>query len=344
MKRSLSCILIAAAFVLISGRAFADQSAAGGYWVDDIYLPISTTSSTGNVSNVPAECMAGNCEQPVDAGNVFSQGYGYSDSGSPMLGVYAESTSRVTSQYGPYASSSAETLNHFTVQPGTAGLASGDTLRMILNLQLDGLLQARSTGRPNYGDTKVDVWGHFSITDPASGHREGEAWVVDTPVSFDMSATSQAGSSGAYYTGPENSTGSWDYRWEASTNTGMNPWVSDTGGTYNNADGGVSVSTLNFNTGSLPLTFDVIVGNEYEVNADLNAYSWANGDASSKADFLHTFKMTDLAALDSSNSGIAIQWEHPAQNAAVPEPSTLLLMSSGLAGVAALRRKFRKTA
>ncbi len=99
--------------------------------------------------------------------------------------------------------------------------------------------------------------------------------------------------------------------------------------------GGDGSDSYTLDTHQLTRTFLAIIREKYDISGNVWAYSTATGGAWSTVDFSNT-----LAGTITSSDGVLLAWD--VAPSAVPVPPSLLLLAPGLAGLAVLRRRFKK--
>ena len=294
-------------------------------------------SETGSVSYNDFPTFSGSpIGLSLDSGHSVAFTSGYASAADRVL---RGSASVISSGAGFSESwSKGDIRNSFTVLPGSSDLALGDTARIRLNVRLDGSLSATGRSWPGSGHGFPHMQAGLSIKDPLVKYDTGEGWYTPKSVSFGADADIDAGPVNKdYWSHSFASDLSWS--WGASTNTGID--LSDGGSnrvTSSSEDTDVS-HNFYFDTGMLHLEFDAIVGHTLDFEAYLDVFSFADGIGSALSKFDTTF---GPSIIDPNGTGTQIVWLLEEPTSSVPEPSTLLLLGTGIAGLGFLR-KLRKS-
>ncbi|NLF31039.1 MAG: PEP-CTERM sorting domain-containing protein [Planctomycetes bacterium] len=262
-------------------------------------------------------------------GESYCWAHGRADAAALDLGVRATALS--TPQNGRFSDVRVytEASNRFTVLPGTSGLAEGDTTLLTLTLRLDGSMHTEARSYPASSWAHADMDASFEIIDQGNRIDTGEGWYTPSVASFGATCELEAYHVSFPYWGYAYAS-PWEAWWNLESNAAADQSYDFAHTQKENTQGMLFTSSRSFDTGTLTIEFEAIVGHTLDVSAYLETYVNANHDAQASADFYNTFAF----AVDPTVQGVQIGWE------VTPEPAGLTLL--GLGGLALLRRRGRR--
>lgn len=326
----------AAALVILLGQSsqafgYAAYNAWGNYNLGDYSSSDSDDSYVHYQSNVAGDYFV------IENGKSFAWSSGYADSASMDLGAKGHALSTPTNNIFTSSWMATEVSNRFRVLPGTSGLEIGDVTTLQLNIRLDGSLHAEATSYPGKGWAHAEMDAGLSIHDYSIQEcMAGDGCWSPAQASFGASGEVEAYDVYAPYWGYSYAS-SWEESWDTSSNSSDEVSHRASGGSTEYGDSFHYEEGFYFDTGTLTLEFEAIVGNPLDIEAYIYTYVDANQDAESWADFSNTLAL----GMTPTVAGAQIQWNVGPQ--AVPLPGALPLLGSGLLGLIGLRRRRAKS-
>lgn len=268
-------------------------------------------------------------------GRSRASNHGYADAGANKMGVASGAYSHGA---GPLttAHTTAEIGNKLVVSAGTSGLQDGDTVRMSMNLRLDGLVKTSATSYPYDSYAGSNMWASFKVV----GNNENGAPNYDDPLMvFGADMEMSAGDVYSPYWGHSYSA-DMDQSYWARSNTGENISFFDSSHHEEQDLATKYLESFMFDTGLLTIEFDAVIGAELWFLGYLETWASAAGDATALTDFSHTFGSNVFSTI----AGTELKWLIPDTSGIpvdVPEPGTLSLTLLGLAALWGRRRAYR---
>lgn len=259
--------------------------------------------------------------------------YGYADAGASRMGA---SSSAHSWGAAPLTTAQTETEigNRLIVGAGTSGLKDGDTVRLAMNLRLDGQVNTSAVSYPDNTYAGTHMWAGFRV----AGQGEHGQIDYDNPLMvFGADLEMSAGDVYAPY---------WKHSYSADmeqsywgrTNTGQRISFSDSSHRQEQGWAAEYLESFAFDTGLLTLEFDAIIGSELSFLGYLEVWASASGNARAWNDFSHTFGSNVFSLVE----GTELNWLIPDLSdspVAVPEPGTVGLLVLGLLAVWGCRRR-----
>lgn len=319
----------AAALAMLLGQSsqvfgYAAYNAWGNYNDGDYSSDDEADAYVHYQSNVAGDYFV------IENGKSFAWSSGSADAANLNLRAQGRALSTPTNTDFTDSWMSTEAANRFMVLPGTSGLSIGDVTTLQLNIRLDGTLHGEATSYPGAGWSHAEMRAGLKIYD-YSIVECGEGCSSPAQASFGAASELEAYDVNASYW-PYSYAANWEESWKTSSNISDYESHSDSWGETQNGDAMHYEADHAFDTGTLTLEFQAIVGNPLDIEAYIYTYVNANQDAEAWADFANTFDFGVTSA-----DGAEINWEIAPQ--AVPLPGALPLLGAGLFGLLGLRRK-----